>query len=322
MWRGGQERLKAGIVTHEPLELLVVHRPKYDDWSFPKGKLETGELLPACAVREIAEETGCQVCLGPLLTVTDYPVDGVDKQVTYWLASLKNSPALLARPYVKPASKKEIDARRWVSLAEAQELLTHKFDRDLAQRAGELLTQGWGESRPVALLRHAKAKKREKWRADDALRPLKRKGQRQAQRITSVLSAFGISRVVTSPWKRCEQTMEPYLRATAIYAESEVALSEKDFATEPKDAVAVLNTCISQADVRGGTVICSHRPVLAALVEQLRKLTDEEATNDCESDWEPLDLAEVMVAHFAYPDTGKTQILSVERYTAISPLAG
>ena len=69
------------------LQVLLVHRPRYDDWSFPKGKLESGESLCACAVREVAEETGVQVRLEqPLETIRYRLGDGTRKEVRYWAA--------------------------------------------------------------------------------------------------------------------------------------------------------------------------------------------------------------------------------------------
>ena len=72
--------------TTEP-EVLLVHRPKYDDWSYAKGKLDRGESFAAAAVREVAEETGLTVRLGPRLPHQEYPVNGSRrKRVAYWAA--------------------------------------------------------------------------------------------------------------------------------------------------------------------------------------------------------------------------------------------
>lgn len=301
-------------------EILVVHRPKYDDWSFPKGKLEPGEMLPAAAVREIAEETGYQVCLGSRLAVTDYPVDGIDKQVTYWLATLCDTPALRARPAVHPASKKEIDEVRWVGIEQASRLLTQEFDRGLARHAGQLLTSGWNRSAPVVLFRHAKARNREKWIGDDALRPLRKKGYRQARDMVAVLTAFGVSRVVTSPWKRAALTVDPYLEATGITAEYTAALSEAGFAAHPEAALSLLSACVSHGFMSGGVVICSHRPVLEPLVAQIQQAADEDFRGKREANWNPLGLAEIMVAHFGYPEDGDEKLLGIERYLPLAPL--
>lgn len=318
VWRGGQEHPALGNLSQDPLELLLVHRPKYDDWSFPKGKIEPGELFVTCAVREIAEETGLQVCLGPKLAVTDYLVDGKDKQVTYWLAKVRNSPAVLARPYAEPASEAEIDEKRWVTIDEAPNLLTHEFDQSLARRAAEALREGWGQSRPLLLVRHGKSKKREKWHTDDALRPLKKRGKRQANELVSVLSAFGVSRVASSAWKRCEQTVKPYLKATAIDGEFVDSLSETGFALNPAQTMHLMESLAEESLVRGGTAICSHRPVLAPLMEQLALHSADTFPEDL---WRPLGLGETLVAHLVNKDE-QPQIVAVERYLPEAPQLG
>ena len=156
VWRGGELRpALEGAPTHTPYEFLIVHRPKYNDWSLPKGKMEPGELLPACAVREIAEETGVQVCLGPQLGVTAYSVEGRQKQVTYWLAQVRHSAAILARPYVEPASTREINETRWVDQTRAQELLTQEYDRHLIAHAEECLRQGRLDTRHARAARES-----------------------------------------------------------------------------------------------------------------------------------------------------------------------
>src|SRR5580704_8961282 len=80
----------AGAVVWRPAasgsQVALVHRPKYDDWSFPKGKLEPGEHVLLAAVREVAEETALQVTLGRRLAPVRYLNDGVPKRVDYWVA--------------------------------------------------------------------------------------------------------------------------------------------------------------------------------------------------------------------------------------------
>src|SRR5689334_16387231 len=82
--------LAAGAVVLRKGRVLLVHRPRYDDWSFPKGKLDPGETLPAAAVREVAEETGLDVRLGPPLTQQRYPTGGRMKSVSYWIGRVRD----------------------------------------------------------------------------------------------------------------------------------------------------------------------------------------------------------------------------------------
>jgi 8-oxo-dGTP diphosphatase len=116
-----------GIVTRDggELEVLVVHRPRYDDWSFPKGKLANGETDEECALREVEEETGLHCELGAELGSTSYRDGrGRSKRVRYWLMSPVGE---------ELAFRHEVDTARWVSVTEARELLTYAHDRELLE---------------------------------------------------------------------------------------------------------------------------------------------------------------------------------------------
>lgn len=103
--------------------MLLVHRPAYDDWTFPKGKVEAGESDEECAVREVEEETGLRCTLERELPSTEY-VDarGRQKAVRYWLMEVVGGALRFDH---------EVDAARWVSPAEAEELLTYERDTAL-----------------------------------------------------------------------------------------------------------------------------------------------------------------------------------------------
>ena len=111
-------------------EVLVVHRPKYDDWSLPKGKLDPGETAETAAVREVEEETGWTCTLGQELTTVRYQDrNGRPKRVRYWTMT-----AVSDRPFVPNA---EVDEVVWIPLAEAATLLTYDADRRVLARLGE-----------------------------------------------------------------------------------------------------------------------------------------------------------------------------------------
>ena len=100
--------------------MLLVHRPAYDDWSFPKGKLERGETDEACALREVEEETGLRCLLGRELQTTTYrDAKGRRKQVRYWLMEVGAGELTFDN---------ETDEARWVSADRARELLTYERD--------------------------------------------------------------------------------------------------------------------------------------------------------------------------------------------------
>jgi 8-oxo-dGTP diphosphatase len=105
------------------LDIVVVHRPEHEDWSFPKGKLEVGETLEMTALREVREETGLSCELLRFIGHTDY-VDrkGRPKTVAYWVMTAESG---IFTPNA------EVDEMRWLSLDDAGRLLTYPRDREL-----------------------------------------------------------------------------------------------------------------------------------------------------------------------------------------------
>jgi 8-oxo-dGTP diphosphatase len=113
------------------VELAVAHRPRYDDWSFPKGKLDPGEGWEQAALREVDEEIGVRARLGEELAPARYvDAKGRPKQVRYWLME-PNEGAF--------APNEEVDDVRWLSPADAERLLTYPHDVALARKAAERL---------------------------------------------------------------------------------------------------------------------------------------------------------------------------------------
>jgi 8-oxo-dGTP diphosphatase len=116
-------------------EYAVVHRPRYDDWSLPKGKVDPGETDEAAALREVKEETALSCRLGPELSSTRY-IDrrGRPKVVRYWLMT----PAGASENHDVFRPNDEIDEVRWYSAADAGKILTHAHDRQLISEAEDL----------------------------------------------------------------------------------------------------------------------------------------------------------------------------------------
>jgi 8-oxo-(d)GTP phosphatase len=145
--------IAAGAVVWQPspsgdVEVALIHRPRYDDWSLPKGKPHPGETLPVTAVREVAEETGCTVTLGPRLGCTRYPVSAGEKVAHYWVARPTGGA-------FRPSN--EVDELRWLPVPKALELLSHQHDQTLL--AG--LDAWTAVTTAVLVLRHADAGERE-----------------------------------------------------------------------------------------------------------------------------------------------------------------
>ena len=118
----------AGGVVVRDGQVALVHRPRYDDWTLPKGKLDPGESFEEAAVREVQEETGVRARLVRELPPTSYRVAGRPKIVRYWLMDVEHEGAF--------ESNDETDQLRWVPLDEALRLLTYDRDRDVLAGAG------------------------------------------------------------------------------------------------------------------------------------------------------------------------------------------
>ncbi|CAN5676366.1 NUDIX hydrolase [soil metagenome] len=223
-------------------ELALVHRPRYDDWTFPKGKAERGESDEESAEREVREETGFRVERGPEVAKIDYPDHlGRPKSVRFWLMY----PSAGAF-----APSDEFDELRWVDASTARALLTYDRDR-------EVLDAVLSFDRPVYLVRHGKASDRDTWTEADALRPLSTKGREQAEGLVPLFDGLAVDRVMSSPTTRCIQTVRPLALARSVTVEEHGALNERADIGEALSLVR--STC-------GAVVMCSHGDVIPAIV--------------------------------------------------------
>lgn len=233
-------------------EVLLVHRPRYDDWSFPKGKLDPAESSLAAAVREVEEETGLRVRLGPRLPDQRYLLaNGQPKTVTYWAAQPPKGGDISSY-----RRNDEIDDLVWVPLTLARQTLTHVRDGELLVSFAEA---GY-DSSPLIVIRHAQARSRKGWRGDDSERPLKAQGRRQSQRLVPLLSAYGVSRVLSSDAARCVETVLPYVNASPTRIRLDTAFSQDNMHTDSiaREVVLAMNSGKRIA-------VCSHRPVLPVI---------------------------------------------------------
>ena len=236
------------------VEVAVIHRPRYDDWSLPKGKSHAGELLSVTAVREVAEETGHAITLGRRLGTTRYLVPAGEKVVHYWLA-------LATGGDFRPSD--EVDELRWLPVSEALELLSHLHDQTLLAGIGGLTAV----TATVLLVRHGDAGEREDWHGDDDLRPLTAAGHRQAKVLLALLPLFGARRIYSASPLRCRQSVEGLAADLGVPTIIETRLSEDGYLA---DRAAGLRRLLEIAAEPGGpAVVCSQGGVIPDLVDTL-----------------------------------------------------
>lgn len=247
---------RAAGPTASDIEVAVVHRPRYDDWSLPKGHLDPGETAPVAAVRELEEETGHSAVLGAFLKRVEYRIARGRKAVDYFSARVSGD----VRSGFTP--NEEVDELRWCTPPEAKGLLSYESDSEVL----DLQTALPQQRTTLLLVRHAKAGKREHWAGDDDLRPLSDAGERQASALREVLATFGPDRVVSAPLLRCVQTVQGVAEDIGTEVAHETALSERSHAADPDDAVRR----IVEIAADGGTpVVCSQGGVIPHVVETL-----------------------------------------------------
>jgi 8-oxo-dGTP diphosphatase len=250
------------------LMVAIIHRGRYQDWSFPKGKVDSGETLAEAAVREIKEETGLKVKLGVPLSTVSYPIDkGKTKVVHYWAAKVTDK--ALANSKFKP--DEEVSEVIWVNAGQAFAKLSYKHDRELLQELIDLRKNGMLKTKPLIIIRHAHATPRSDYVGEDGKRPLLPEGKKQAKELVRLLSAYGPKRVFTSPWRRCKDTITPYAKAHRYKIIDRGELSEMGNAKGPARTAKVAKRLF--ADARS-SILCTHRPTLPTITQVLARYAE------------------------------------------------
>ena len=245
------------------LLVAVIHRGRYQDWTFPKGKVDPGETLAETAVREVHEETGLKVKLGVPLETVSYPLDkSKAKIVHYWAAKVSDN--ALAKSKFKP--DEEVSEVLWLKAEDAFAKLSYKHDRELLQEVIQLRENGMLQTKPLVILRHAHATPRSEWAGEDGKRTLLPEGKKQARELVRLLSAYGPKRVFTSPWKRCKDTITPYAKAHRYKIIDRGELSEMGNVKGPARTARVAKKLFSDAR---SSVLCTHRPTLPTITKVL-----------------------------------------------------
>ncbi|WP_022925953.1 NUDIX hydrolase [Serinicoccus marinus] len=266
---GGPPVVRAGGVLpvrrHDGvLQVALVHRPKYDDWSWPKGKLDRGEDFPSAAVRETWEETGLRVRLRTPLPPARYRLaGGADKLVHYWAGEVLDGSGALEH---------EVDEVAWLSPTLAGRRLSYPRDRDQLDALVTLDAADRLATWTLLVVRHALAVPRSDWEDPDTERPLTGAGRRRSRgRVQDLLRAYGPEVVISSPSVRCADTVAPFASADGIPLVTKKGLSEEGFAADPHKLVKHVDRVLARGV---STVLCSHGPLLPDLAGMLLARAD------------------------------------------------
>ena len=293
----------AGAVLWRPSgrgrEVALIHRPKYDDWSFPKGKLEPGEHRLLAAVREVAEETGVHAILGRPLPTSHYDRNGRAKRVDYWAGR----PAPDGQPPFQ--ANHEVDGLEWLPVPAARGRLSYSRDAAILDE----FAAGPADTVPLTFLRHASAGARHDWAGYDLHRPLDAEGAAESELLSRLLSCFGPGRVISSAAERCVATVRPYATAIGAKVEIEPAFTVGRAEAEPAAAAARVADIVHAGEP---AVICAHRENLPPLLTAACAALGAEPPDDV-----PLGMAGFWVLH-----TADGRLAAAEQHDPAGPLPG
>ncbi|WP_183469233.1 NUDIX hydrolase [Mycolicibacterium iranicum] len=249
--------LAAGAVLWRPEggtgapEVAIIHRPRYDDWSLPKGKVDPGETEPVTAVREIEEETGFRAHLGRRLPTVSYPVEHGTKKVRYWVGRAVGG---------EFSPNDEVDELKWLPPAQAMGELAYPHDRKVLRR----FLKHPADTKTVLIVRHGTAGDKKRYRGDDRKRPLDKHGRAQAESLVGQLLAFGAGELFAADRVRCRQTLDPLAEELGATIAAEPALTEEAYADDHK---ATRERILQIAQSARTPVICTQGKVIPGLIE-------------------------------------------------------
>ena len=349
---------QADTISDDDFELCLVYRPKYDDWSWPKGKNEPKESHRHTAVREVGEETGYAVTLGPHIAQIEYPLENegkksisksgaknssqnnnkteVVKRIHYWMmreidenAAMKRLPAFGP---IKPAKPTEIGNVIWLTPSKARKKLTHDSDRKVLDAFLEKLHAGQTEYKTLILVRHGKAESRKSWQGSEATRPITPLGSAASYALGRELACYAPNRIVSSPWKRCVETVATFAHDSSLSIEQIAELTEDHHENKPKSTLSVLiseiqnldcnaqntqNTQNTEANINNSTVMCLHRPIIGTFFDYLRGITKPRAHKRILSQKSPyMPTGSAIVLHISNTSKG-ARIIDIEKVLPI-----
>lgn len=349
---------QANMISDDDFELCLVYRPKYDDWSWPKGKNEDNESHRHTAVREVGEETGYAVTLGPHIAQIEYPLENegkksisksgaknnsqnnnkteVVKRIHYWMMrEIDENSAMRRLPAfgpIKPAKPTEIGNIIWLTPSKARKKLTHDSDRKVLDAFLEKLHAGQTEYKTLILVRHGKAESRKSWQGSEATRPITPLGSAASYALGRELACYAPNRIVSSPWKRCVETVAIFAHDSSLPIEQIAELTEDHHENKPKSTLSVLiseiqnldcnvkntqNTQNAEENINNSTVMCLHRPIIGTFFDYLRGITKPRAHKRILSQKSPyMPTGSAIVLHISNTSKG-ARIIDIEKVLPI-----
>lgn len=349
---------QASMISDDDFELCLVYRPKYDDWSWPKGKNEDNESHRHTAVREVGEETGYAVTLGPHIAQIEYPLENegkksisksgaknnsqnnnkteVVKRIHYWMMrKIDENSAMRRLPAfgpIKPAKPTEIGNVIWLTPSKARKKLTHDSDRKVLDAFLEKLHAGQTEYKTLILVRHGKAESRKSWQGSEATRPITPLGSAASYALGRELACYAPNRIVSSPWKRCVETVATFAHDSSLSIEQIAELTEDHHENKPKSTLSVLiseiqnldcnvkntqNTQNTEENINNSTVMCLHRPIIGTFFDYLRGITKPRAHKRILSQKSPyMPTGSAIVLHISNTSKG-ARIIDIEKVLPI-----
>jgi 8-oxo-dGTP diphosphatase len=273
------------------VEIALVHRPKYDDWSVPKGKLEVGELPVIGAIREILEETGHRGVPGRRLGQVRYFKDGLPKRVRYWAVRAAEGSFV---------PTEEVDQLMWLPPREARRHIAPDRERGILEQFEADPDPTW----PAVIVRHASAGDRSTWPGPDRERPLDPLGHSEAAALSRLFDLYNADRVFSADVLRCLDTVGPYAATRQARVESEPLISESGQAAHPQAAAARLIEIVSGGEP---VIVCSQGrampDLLAAVCSHFDRPAPSDPTTRKSGGW---------ILHLAA--NGKPRLVDVERF--------
>ena len=238
--------------SHLEIEIALIHRPRYGDWSLPKGKVDDGETTLQCAYREVFEETGVKAQFTRELGSVEYQESGDLKRVKYWAAKAP----LFDQHFTV---NEEVDEIRWLTPADAAALATHDSDKSIIENFMSLEPR----TDTLIILRHTKALERGDWDDLDSKRTLDEKGLQQSENLITHLAPFAIDEIYSSDYLRCVQTVTPLAAARKLKITEIPNLNEETFDIDPERSISFANA-VKQDEKN--ILICSHNPVIPTML--------------------------------------------------------